>query len=356
MDLRSERVETAGADDAIELFFEKGWTDGLPVVPPTAERVERMIAVSGRASDELLGLIPPKASAGTVEKLAVNAVMAGCKPEYFPVVLAAVEAMLAPEFNWNGVATTAHIASPLVIVNGPVRKRIGVNCGWGVFGNGWRANGTIGRAVALIMWNLGGAIPGETCRKTMGHPGKWSYCIGENEEASPWPPFHAERGFKPEQSTVTVFGCEAPHGVRAVGGAKAVLHGITSAYSTIANNNIAYMGEALVVIGPLCADEFKREGWSKQDVRQSIWQQARLPVGVVDEDKTYSEGLEHHFWPPWVNRDDPRALAPMTKRPEDIHVLVAGGYGRSCAICPGWGEFGGFAVTREVRLASGESG
>ena len=172
--------------DEIETWFERGMTDGLPVVPPTRERVERMLAATGRARDGLVALVPPNHGRGTVEKLAVNAVMAGFRPEYFPVVLAAVEAACDLAFNLHGQSGTTNAACPLIIVNGPVRGRLGINCAAGVFGPGYRANATIGRPLRLIMINLGGARAGEISMSTLGHPGRYTYCIGEHEEASPW--------------------------------------------------------------------------------------------------------------------------------------------------------------------------
>ncbi len=181
--------------DEFEIWFDKGVTDGLPVVPPTRERVEHMLAGTGRARDELLGKMPPNYGRLTVEKAAINAVLAGCRPDYLPVVIAAAECACDPAFNLHGVATSTHFAAPLIVVNGPIRTRIGLNSAFGVFGPGYRANATIGRALRLLMINVGGARPGEISMSTLGHPGRYTYCIAENEDASPWPPYHAGRGF-----------------------------------------------------------------------------------------------------------------------------------------------------------------
>src|SRR3989442_5982883 len=171
--------------DEFELFFERGVTDGLPVVPPTRARVEAMLQATRRAPGWLLGELPPNYGRVTVEKVAINAVMAGCRPDYLPVVLAAAECACEPAFNLHGVATSTHFSTPLILVNGPVRTRIGLNSGFGVFGPGYRANATIGRALRLLMINIGGARPGEISMSTFGHPGRYTFCIGENEEASP---------------------------------------------------------------------------------------------------------------------------------------------------------------------------
>jgi len=209
--------------DAIEYYFERGVTDGLPVVPPTEARMGRMLAVTARPADEVVALVPPNYGAATIEKIAVNAVMAGCKPEYLPVVIAGVQAMCAEPVSLHGVQGTTHTATPLFIVNGPVRQQLDINCATGVFGSGWRANATIGRALRLIMTNIGGARPAEIDKSAMGHPGKYTFLIGEYEEASPWEPLHVEKGYRPEQSTVSVYCCDAPqcisnHGSRTAEG------------------------------------------------------------------------------------------------------------------------------------------
>src|SRR5438552_6040194 len=197
------------ADD-LEVWFERGVTDGLPVVPPTRERVERMLAATGRPRETLVAEVPPNYGRATVEKIAVNAVMAGCRPEYLPVVIAAVDAICDPAFDLHGVSATTNAPTPLVVINGPVRGKLGVNCAAGVFGPGWRANATIGRAVRLVCVNLGGARPGVVSMSTLAHPGRYTYCIGEHEEVSPWTSLAVEHGFAPNDSTVAVLAAYAP--------------------------------------------------------------------------------------------------------------------------------------------------
>src|SRR5919201_3164813 len=199
--------------DPIEALFDKGVTDGLPVVPPTRERVDRAIEASGRAANEVVALVPPNYGRATVEKIAVNAVMAGCRPEYLRVVLAAVEAVCDEAFDLHGVSATTNAPAPLLIINGPVRKALDVNCGAGVFGPGWRANATIGRAVRLVCVNVGGAVPGVVSMSTLAHPGRYTYCIGENEEASTRESLAVEHGFAADESTVAVLAADAPLGV-----------------------------------------------------------------------------------------------------------------------------------------------
>jgi hypothetical protein len=194
--LISNRIAVSDSLEEIsELYYERGWTDGLPIVPPTEDRVARMLSGTIRNAQEVVGEVPPGQGEGTVEKIAINAVMVGCTPDAMPVILAALEAMLEEPFNLYGIQATTHPVAPLLIVNGPIRNKIGINSGYNVFGQGTRANATIGRAIRLILVNLGGGIPGKLDRSTQGQPSKYSFCIAENEEASPWAPLHVERGF-----------------------------------------------------------------------------------------------------------------------------------------------------------------
>src|SRR5690242_4300099 len=201
----------AGPDgDPIESLFARGVTDGLPGVPPTPARVAAALAAVGRAADEVIAEVPPRFGRATVQKIAINAVIAGCRPEYVPVVIAAVEAMCDERFCLLGVSGTTDAVAPFVIVNGPIRVALQINSGAGVFGPGWRANATIGRAVRLCWVNIGGAAPGVISMSTFGGPGRYTYCIGENEEASPWEPLHVEHGYGAGESTVAVMAAEAP--------------------------------------------------------------------------------------------------------------------------------------------------
>src|SRR3989475_9831588 len=209
--LTSKRYTVDDAAGAIDLCFEKGWTDGLPVVPPTEAAVRAMLDAARLAPDAQIAYIRDRATAVTAEKVAINAVMAGCKPEYIPVVVAAVEGIGDPRWGYHGPGTSTGGAAVLLIVNGPVARELAVKPGDNLFGPGWRANLTIGRALRLVMRNVCGSRPGTLDRGTLGHPGKLSYVIAENEAESPWTPLHVERGFRPGQSTVTVMAAEAPH-------------------------------------------------------------------------------------------------------------------------------------------------
>ena len=300
-------------DDAFEELFARGVTDGLPVVPPTAERVRAAVAASGRPGDELIGLVAPRHGRATVERIAINAVMAGCRPEYLPVVIAAVAGICDPGFALEGVSGTTDAVTPLVIVNGPVRERLDVNCAASVFGAGWRANATIGRAVRLVWVNIGGARPGLISMSTFGQPGRYSYCIGEHEEASPWEPLHVEHGFAAADSTVAVLAAEAPQiVVNSTGrGAREILDTVARAGVVIASPDLAPLGDTLLVIAPEHARAIADDGWSKSDVREFLWERAQVTV----------DG----------------ASTPKFREPSVLRIVVAGGTaGRFSAWIPGW--------------------
>ena len=361
MELKSERIDVADAWEAVELYFERRWTDGLAIVPPTEERVERMIRYSGRDPQEILGEVPPYYGIATIEKLAVNAVMAGCLPEYFPVVIAAMEAMLEPRHNLNGTQCTQSGAEPLIIVNGPIVKRLGVNFAESVFGRGYRANGTIGRAVRLALWNLGRNFPGEPDRSTTSHPGSWSYCIAEDEERSPWEPLHVEKGLPKGSDAVTVFCCEAPHPVAVHGTVKQVLQGLCDAIATPGAANYVFLGdgaELLVTISPLNVARFREEGWSKQDVKHYLWDHSKVPyhrikqLGILTAVEMGGSDFAEFRWPKWIDKSDPNYPVPATLSPDDVHVVVCGGNGDWCTVCHGWG-YGGVAITKEIKAPRG---
>jgi hypothetical protein len=325
--------------DAIEELFARGLTDGLPAVPPTLRRVERAVAASGRAADELIALVPPNYGRATVEKIAVNAVMAGCLPEYLPLVIAGVEAMCDEAFDLHGVSATTHFASPLFVVNGPVRKRLDVNGGVGCFGPGWRANATIGRALRLIAVNVGGARPGVISMSTMGHPGRYTYCIGEHEEASPWEPLHVEHGFAPGDSTVAAFAGEAPHGVydHRSRTAPDLLATIARSLEVAWHHKATALGDTLIVFSPEHARTIAGDGWSKAEVRRFLWERLRKPVRELLPGKDGGEGLPEHTLRSFPDPERNETLVPKFRAPEHLKILVAGGTaGRFSAVIPGW--------------------
>jgi len=324
--------------DDLEVWFDKGVTDGLPVIPPSRERVERMLGGTTRDRLELVGEVAPNYGRATVEKVAVNAVMAGCRPEYLPVVLAAVQAVTDPAFNLHGVATSTHFSAPLIVVHGPIRERIALNCSFGVFGPGHRANATIGRAVRLVMINLGGAKAGETSMSTFGHPGRYTYCIGEHEEASPWPPYHADRGLAATDSAVTAFAGEAPHGIsdHASRTARALAGSLGWSMASLWNaKHFPLYSHTMLVVGPEHARTFGDEGWSKPDLVRYLFETIRVPYASLQPSEDNGEGTNLRF----AKGAAPAPGEPIPKfpSPEELHVVVAGGTaGRFSMAVPGW--------------------
>jgi len=332
-------AEPVTDDDPIEALYARGVTDGLPAVPPTAARVRRAVAASGRAAGELIALVPPNYGRATVEKIAVNAVMAGCRPEYLPAVLAAVEAVCDEAFDLHGVAATTNSPSPLLILNGPVRRTLDVNCGAGLFGSGWRANATIGRAVRLVCVNLGGAAPGLVSMSTLAHPGRYTYCIGEHEEASPWESLAVEHGFAPEDSTVAALAADAPLSVydHASRRAEDLLATIAASLAVIVHHKMTHWGDTLLVLGPEHARTIAGDGWRKADVRRFLFERLRRPVRDLVPGRDGGEGLPEHVLRKFASPADDATPIPKFRSPDNLKVLVAGGTaGRFSAIVPGW--------------------
>jgi len=319
-----------------KLLYARGWTDGLPIIPPTEERVKEMISHYGWNPQEVIGLLPPKRGEASVEKIAINAVMAGCIPEYLPVVIAATRAMIQKDFNLYGLQTTTHLCTVMVLLNGPMAEELGINCGYNAMGQGNMANATIGRAIRLVLTNIGGASPGILDRATFGSPAKYSFCFAENEAENPWEPFHVERGFPKSLSTVTVFGVEGPHNVNDHGSqsAEEVLLTISGVLATPGTNHIYLGGEPLIVLGPEHAQIISSDGFSKAEVKQFLYEKARVPLKLI------SRGNLDRFrkiWPDRFSRLDSGDNVPIAVKPEDILVIVAGGQGRHSAVIPSFG-------------------
>ena len=347
--LRARRVDLAAADDPFEFMFERGLTDGLPVVPPTPERVLRMLSGSRRQAQDVVAIVPPNMAPATVEKIAINAVMAGCKPEYLPVVIATIEAVCTDEFNIHGVLATTHFPTPVIIVNGPIRHRIGMNFGINALGQGNRANATIGRAVQLVIRNLGGGRPGEVDRATLGQPGKYTLCFAENEERSNWEPLHVERGFQRDDSTVTIFAGGAPMGfvdqLSRDARSLATTYGLV--LSTASHPKHPLYGEIVVIVPPEHVDTFAKDGWTKDDVREQIQRVTTRPVRELMQNTECAEGL-----PPAMAEslglDTP---LPKFRSKDMITLVVAGGEaGKFGAYLQGWvsGPMGSSMVTRKI--------
>ena len=324
---------------AIESLYARGVTDGLPVVPPTRALVERAVAASGREAGELVALVPPNYGRATVEKIAINAVMAGCRPEYLPVVIAAVEAVCDEAFDLHGVSATTNAPSPLVIVNGPIRGPLEINSGAGVFGSGWRANATIGRAVRLVCVNLGGARPGVVSMSTLAHSGRYTYCIGEHEESSPWESLAVEHGFAPEQSTVALLAADAPLGVYAQRSRtpEDLLPTLAASMAVISHHKMTHWGDTLVVLSPEHAKILGAAGWKKADMRRWLHERLQWPVCELVPGHNGGEGLPEHVLAKFAHPAAERAMIPKFRSPENIKLVVAGGTaGRFSAIVPGW--------------------
>ena len=337
------------APDDLDRFqawvMERGWGDGLPVIPPTRERVAAMLAGARRRPEEIVALLVPRLGRATAEAIAANAVMAGALPEHLPVVLAAVEAVADASFNLQAVQTTTHPCSPLVIVNGPIAKRLGVNAGGNVFGQGARANAAIGRALRLTLQNVGGARPGKEDRATQGQPGKYAYCIAENEAASPWEPLSVERGFPSRESTVTVCGSEGPHNINDHGSTtpEGIVTTVAGTAAIAGSNNIYLGGEPLIVLGPEHAATAASSGWSKGDFKRAVWERARVPLGRLTP-----ENIERFatIYPEGFKGKPSETPAPIARDWRDVMVIVAGGAGKHSAFVPTFGATR--SVTRRI--------
>ena len=337
--ITSARHEVDDALQAIEFYFEKGWTDGLPVVPPTEARVREFLERAGRAPDEVVGRLDARRRVVTAEKVAINAVMAGCLPEYTPVVMAAVEAMSEDRFNLHGISASTGGAAVLVIVHGPIAAELGVNSGVNIFGPGHRANATIGRAVRLVLMNCFGAQPGLLDKATVGHPGKYTYCIAEDEAGSPWEPLYVARGLAPEQSAVTVFAAESPHQIynETATTPEQILDTYAASLRDPGNLLAPQAGEYAVLIVPQHYQYIGAAGWSRRQVQEYLFEQARVTA----------EELERAGKP--RRRLEPGQAAPVVASADDFLVLAGGGNaGGMAAVIPPWAGKSSRAVTRPV--------
>jgi len=336
------------ATDLVEWYYEHGYSDGLPVVPPTEAKIDAMVAALGGDPEHLETRVPPRWGGLTRRVLAINLVMAGCKPEYAPIVRAAMLALCEPAFNLNGVQATTHMASPLLVVNGPLAKEVGMNGGCNAFGSGNRANATIGRAIRLVMLNVGGAWPGDLDKSTLGSPAKYSYAVCENEAQSPFAPYHVEKGFKAEDSTVFVIAAEPTHSVvnHVADDPQGILDSMVSAMSTFAHNNAVMAGHCTVVIGLEHAITIAKHGWKRADIRNYLWSNAKIRFGDIAFDHRYGKVYNRNL-PVWYKRDLESRI-PIVPSADNIHLFVMGGEaGRFSAFIPGWGSMSS-PVLREI--------
>jgi hypothetical protein len=342
--LHSRRVPLADLEDEMEAMFDRGWTDGLPVVPPTEARVLRMLTGTSRAPDEVVAVIPPDLVPCTVEKVAVNAVMAGCRPEYLPVVLAAVEAACTDTFNAHGLLATTWFSGPMVVVNGPIARAIGMNSGGNALGQGNRANAAIGRALQLVIRNVGGGRPGGVDRATLGNPGKYTFCFAEAEETSPWEPLSVERGYPAGVSTVTLFAAAGVQGVadQLSRTPESLARSLALCLRTVAHPKLVIGFDAFLVVSPEHGRVFREAGWTKARLRQELDELLMLSgAELVRGAGGIAEGVPEQM------KD---ARLPKF-RPGGLLIAHAGGTaGLFSAVIAGWasGDVGSAPITREV--------
>jgi hypothetical protein len=342
--LQSRRVDLSPLEDDIEGLFSRGWSDGLPVVPPTEARVLAMLDGTRRLPEEIVAVIPPDLVPATVEKVAINAVLAGCRPEYLPLVLTAVEAACSDEFNMHGVLATTWFVGPMVVVNGPMARAVGMNSGVNALGPGNRANASIGRALQLVIRNVGGGRPGEVDRATLGTPGKYTFCFAEDEAGSPWEPLSVERGFPDGTSTVTVF---AAGGVRGLADQQSrtpesLARSLAVGLRGVAHPKLVLGFDACLVVSPDHGRVFRDAGWSKARLRDELSSQLMLPGSELVQG---AGGIEQGV---------PERLREATLpkfRDDGLLIVFAGGRaGLFSAVVDGWvgGPGGSIPVTREV--------
>ena len=352
---RAATFEAAGDLDEINrLYRERRWSDGLPIVPPTAARVERMLAATQRARHELVARVAPGFGSATVERVAINAVMAGCDPQYLPALLAATEAIADPAFNLQGIQATTNPVAVWLVINGPAAKQLNVNEAFNCIGQGRWSNATIGRAMRLVLQNIGGALPGEMDRATQGQPGKFTFCCAENEEASPWEPLHVERGYAREASTVTVhfvYGMCELHDFRST-----TPEDLIGVFATAATN-VAQVGTGLWLIGrradprtkteekehnplficPEHADIFARAGWGRSHIQDALYRAARLPFRTMMLNKEPKAMAVAHPELGWM-ADHPELPVPIVEDPGCFDIAVVGGAAGRGAYFYGAGE------------------
>lgn len=343
--LQARKVELAESEDEMEACFDRGWSDGLPVVPPTAVRVIRMLNGTDRDASEIIGNIPPDNLPCTVEKVAINAVLAGCKPEYFPVVLASVEAALQDKFCMHGLLCTTYFSGPIMIVNGPITKQIGMNCGVNALGQGNRANASIGRALQLLIRNVGGGIPGGIDRAVMGNPGKYTYCFAEDESDEDWTNLAQDRGFERSDSVINLF---AGEGLQAIVDQQSrepesLTKNISNSLRSVVNTKMYGAADAILVVSPEHRRVFRQAGWSKQDLHQALYDNLMIEgKEVIRGAQDVAEGMPAKFKDKLLNKF----------RDDGLHIVTTGGNaGMFSAIISGWvasGEKGSQLVSQKI--------
>jgi hypothetical protein len=329
-------METEEVDE-FEFFFEKAWSDGLPVVTPTAARLAHMLSAVQGDPDELVGAVPPAMEPATIRTVAIHALMAGCKPEYLPVVLGGLRLMLRPEFNLNGVQGTMHGVAPLMIVNGPYAARIGLHGGNGCFGPSFRANATIGRAIRLMLLNLGGGIAGIGSATIFATPLRYTACLTENVEQSPWETLAVSRGYRPDQDVITCAMVESPRLCfdDVSQEPQRLLAGVADSMVAMGSWNMHARSDMVVAMGPQHAEICARAGMSHADVHRTLCEIAGRRVRDLKGGGNWRRERALGF-PITVDPDDDDCFIPAIKDPADLHLIVGGGWGPCTALCHGW--------------------
>lgn len=325
-------AEAQDAGALIELYYEKGWTDGFPVVPPTEAAVGAMLDAAGMRGSEVLGEIFERHTALTADKVAINAVLAGCKPAYMPVILAAMQGLLDERYHFHGAATSTGGSCVVTIVNGPIARELDINAGCNAFGQGWRANATIGRAVRLTMMNALNTRPGKLDRSTLGNPGKYSFCFAEDEANSPWEPYHVEQGYAAEESTVTVFAAEGTIQVynQLSADPESLCRTLADAMANLGSMGVIGQPQCAVVIAGEHQEIFRKAGWGRQQVKQTLFDLAKRSI---------ADAKRAGRLPGAVEAKDETTFRHVVADPNELILLAAGGDAGSFSTCiPGWGS------------------
>jgi hypothetical protein len=324
--------------DAINrLYRERRWSDGLPIVPPTEARVARMLdAVKGRARNDVVALLAPAFNAATVERIAINAVMAGCEPALMPALIAAVEASAQPPFNLQALQATTNPVAVWIVVNGPAVETLGVNAAFNCLGEGAWANATLGRALRLVLRNLGGALPGDLDRATHGQPGRYSFCCAEHQAGSPWEPLHVERGHAAAQSTVTVIGAEGTMNMNSHSkDGDELVRVFAQTMIHPPSNEYTHGGEPWVIVGPEHAEVLQRAGYTKPRFKAALWEATKMP-GRHMAARDFERAVQSRRGE--LGAITPDTLLPIAPTPDDIGVIVAGGPGTHSVYVPCFGN------------------
>ena len=343
--LQARKIELAESEDIMEVCFERGWSDGLPLVPPTPLRVTRMLSSTDCSADEIVGSVPPDNRPCTIEKIAINAVMAGCKPDYLQVVIAALRAALKDEFCMHGLLCTTYFSTPVMIVNGPITKQIGMNSGVNALGQGNRANATIGRALQLIVRNVGGGIPGGIDRATLGNPGKYTFCFCEDESDAEWPSLSMDRGYTREDSVVNLFAGSGvqPFVDQQSRQPESLVKNLANSLRSVANTRSFGMADAIIVISPEHRRVLREGGWTKPNLKQALYDELKTPgADIIRGKDEIAEGIPEKFKDIILNKF----------RDDGLHIVGAGGKaGMFSAIISGWlasGEKGSQMVSQQI--------